>query len=417
MQLSNNTNKYKFIQGICFSIISLNLLWAFFADSRFGGLFSYACILMFGFMIINFCMNISNSMKYGTFLCYVSFVLWSLVMIIAYEYAYPIHSRATFLVMTMDSYAIFFVRLFVSVIPCMVFVDIHEFKSSKTLKIIIFIILATTLFFVSRAIAINPNALRERALIEGEGYNYILLYTPAYAMTYSYALILPVFLHKSFVTDGKTRIFYVVCTVMMAYIIFVAQYATALIIAIIGIAVYLLLISSSVKRAYIILVMLLLWYIISALDGGADIFRWLANQVDGVWSQKLNDIALVLSGNSDTGSVSGRADLYRESFNSFLASPVIGKFHKISGTIGGHATAIDVLGMAGIVGFALMLLCFLTNFARFSSMKNFAESKPAIIACVTEFIILIFFKNIITSMAIFFVYFVLIKYLLKLEEV
>ena len=47
---------------------------------------------------------------------------------------------------------------------------------------------------------------------------------------------------------------------------------------------------------------------------------------------------------------------------------------------------------------------------------SYTVAKPAVIACVLEFVLMAFLKNMITSMAVFFAFSVMVPLLLKSEE-
>ena len=404
-------------QGFCFYLIAFNLLWAYFADSPLSATFSLACIAMFGFMVVNIFLNGTRPVKSTTWLGYAGFIAWCSVMIGVYGTIYSPHSVVSFLFFSMDGAAIFFVRVFVSVLPCMVFVDFDEYTIDKKAKIAIFAILITSVYFTSKAVATNPDALRARGTMEYLGLEEILVGTPGYAMTYAFSLLIPSFLHKCFIAKEKnTKIFYGIGTAMLSYIVVVAQYATALLIAIIGILVYLLIASKPKNRVYIIIATLAIVFVLNLTGGVSGILDTLSKHVEGTWAIKLKDIALTLEGKQDSGSVSSRADHYNESLATFLQSPIFGKYTKDTGSIGGHATAIDVLGLTGIVGFIFMAASVYGNFARMKNHPSYKTSKPAVIACMVQFIALIFSKNIVTSMAIFFAFYVLNPLLLKSKE-
>lgn len=403
-------------QGLCFFVIALNLLWAFFAESILSRVFPICCIGITGLVIVSMSARIGKSFKVSVFAGYVGFVIWCLIGIFIYGFIMPNGSQATFLLFTMPGYAIFFVRMFVSVLPCMLFVDLNEFKIHKFIKVVIFVVLLVSVFFVLRAVAIDPDALRTRAT-EGESEMFeILRWTPGYAMVYAYAIILPAFLHKIKVTTKKTRVFYLCCTLMIAYIVMVSQFATALLLAIVGTLVYLLLTARKQNRIYIIFIMALFIYIVLVLDGGADIFRWLSNRVSGTWATKLNDIAETLSSGESTGTVSDRTVLYLKSWQSFLKSPLLGGITNVKAELSGHATALDVLGSGGLFAFMPFCMYIYGTYARMRNHTSYTVTKPAVIACVLEFVLMAFLKNMITSMAVFFAFSVMVPLLLKSEE-
>ncbi len=407
---------FRTLQGFCFYIIAFNLLWAYFEQSFFSIFFSVACLGITGMMVINLAVNSQVNTKASNLLCYVGLCVWSFLMIGVFGSIYSTHSVVKFLFFSMDGGAIFYIRLFVSVLPCMVFVDLAEVTIDKKAKMAMFLVLAVSVFFTAKAVAVNPDALRARGTMEYLGLEEILIGTPNYSITYGFALLTPVFVHKWKITSGKARLFYGVCLALLLYIIVVAQYATAFLLTIMGILVYLFLVSDTRTRVYLVLFSLLVGLLLWATNGGSDIFYALAKKVEGTWATKLQDIALTLEGQKDSGQVSGRTEYYSQSLNAFFQSPILGKYMKNTGAIGGHATAIDVLGLSGIVGFFFMMMSIYGNFARMKNHPSYQEMRPVVITCMVEFLALVFLKNIMSSMAVFFVFYALIPLLLKAKE-
>ncbi len=409
-----NTSLENKIYNIAFIIISLNLLWAFFADSVLAKLFYPACIIISFYMF--YFLSTNSKMKKDESIIYLSFVVWILVMAVAYIFFYDVHSEISFLFFSGDSYGIFFIRLFVSVLPCIFFVDNNIFKINKVTKFLFFIVVLTSLLFVLRAVIFDPDAIRLRKIMYNNGYEDIIKYTPGYAMVYAYAILLPAFLHKMVNTSGNTKTFYAFCFFSMAYILLVSQYATALIMGIVGVFVYLFLIAKPQTRAYLGVIYLVLGIILLLTNGGAEIFEWLSTKVDGKWAEKLQDIAVTLSGGEAVGDVSARTVRYELSFKAFLESPLFGKFAKETGGLGGHSTALDVLGLTGIIGFIPCMYSIYGTYLRMKNHPSFEKSKPAAITCVLVFLIMIFSKNMITSLPVFFAFYVMVPLLLKSEE-
>lgn len=416
--LEQNKQKYNLIktgQVFCFSIVALNLLWAYFADSALTKLFPLACMGITGITLITVIINKDKKIEKGVFIGYAAFIIWMLLEIVLHGYFVRSSGTLSFLFFNMPPYAIFFIRMFVSVLPCMVFVDYNEFKINKITKVIIFVVLAVSVFYVSRAIAVNPDALRDRVAMENENLGDVLKGTPAYSIVYSYAILFPAFLHKIKVTTQKERLFYIACAIMLIYIIFVAQFATALLLAIVGALLYMFFIAKGRNRLYIILLAVLIGYVIIALDGGADIFRWLSKNIEGRWAKKLEDMAQSLSGQS-TGDVALRADRYKMSLEAFYKSPIFGMFINTKSSLGGHSTAIDVLGSGGIIAFIPFVLYMYGNLMRMKNHPSYSVAMPAAIACFVEFVAMAVLKNMITSMAVFFAFSVMVPLLLKSEE-
>jgi O-antigen ligase len=339
-------------------------------------------------------------------------------MIIANQFFYHAHRDLTFLFLTMDAHAIFYVRLIISVVPLMFFVDTNEFKETKAFKVILAAIVGTNALFTFRAVRFFPDAIRARATMEYIGGEAYLFATPDYAMVYGMALIFPVFLQKmkNAPRKSKERYFYMICAALIFYVVLVSQFATALLIAIIGTLVFFLIGMRNNKRMFIISI--IIFTVLTLRITGLDVItlKFLASNISGTWADKLNDFALTLSGDALTGSLSFRSELYMQSLNTFLQSPLAGIMAKPFGSLGGHATAIDILGLSGLFGFIPFLLTFIYNVKRICRTCNFRKNNGAIIACAIEFLVLVLSKNIITSLSVFLAFFVLIPFLLKIES-
>ena len=295
----------------------------------------------------------------------------------------------------------------------MFFVDFNKMIAKKSTKFILLIIVVSSAFFMARAIQAHPDAVRARATMEFLGYGDFLKGVPDYGQVYAMAIIFPVFLYKAKNSIKFEKFCYVIILGLMAYIIIFSQFATALIILIIGIFIYLFLSVKPSQKVFVGLLFLFFVLIVVFMDGGADILNWLSKHTVGAWSTKLRDMASSLSGRQDSGMVSSRVDLYNESFKSFFASPIFGKFIESSGDIGGHATNIDILGLAGLFGFSFWALTIYFNYVRMVKFCTTKDAKVVVITCTIQFILLASLKNIISAMAIFLAFFVIIPAFIK----
>ena len=236
-------------------------------------------------------------------------------------------------------------------------------------------------------------------------------------MVYGMALIFPVFLQKIKNAQTKSdRIIYLIFAALIFYVIMVSQFATALLIAIIGSLIFFLFSMGGNKKVIVIIIIACLFFYVHVTKMDIALIDTLANSVEGIWSEKLHDISESLSGSTLSGSLSERNDLYQESLKTFAESPMFGIMANTTGSLGGHATAIDILGLVGIFGFIPFVLTIIYNFKRVCRTCNFPKNKASIIACNIEFIVLIFTKNIITSLSVFFAFFVMFPLLLKIEN-
>lgn len=418
MRKKYKINFLRVAQMMCLIFAAFSLEWALWTEFSFSSmLFSVACI---GGVLLTFVYvaPYMEEIRWKKVIPeYMHYLFWILVMVIANEFFYERYSKITFIFLTMDAHAIFFVRLLVSVLPFMFFVDQNKFKETKLFKAIIGIVIATNAFYTFRAVQFFPNAIRARATMEYIGGEEFLYATPDYAMVYGLALIFPVFLQKIKNSEQRIdKIIYLIYAALSFYVILVSQFATALIIAIVGTLIFFMLGMAGNKRVVILLVLAFLLFYVHITKMDVEFLTMLANSVDGTWAEKLQDMADSLSGSALSGSLSTRNDLYQTSLDTFLESPLLGIMAYSNGKLGGHATAIDILGLSGLIGFIPFALTYVYNFKRVCRTCNFPKNKAAIIACNIEFIILVFTKNIITSLSLFFAFFVLMPLILKAES-
>lgn len=418
MRRKYKINFLKIAQMMCLVFAAFSLQWALWTEFSFSSiLFSVACIGAVALTFVYVAPYMEEIRWKKVIPEYMHYIFWILVMVIANGFFYKQHKEITFIFLTMDAHAIFFIRLLVAVIPFMFFVDQNKFKETKLFKVIIGIVIATNAFYTFRAVQFFPDAIRARATMEYIGGEEFLYATPDYAMVYGLALIFPVLLQKFKNSEQrKDKILYLIYAALSFYIIAVSQFATALIIAIVGTLVFLLLSMAGNKRIFILLILafLILYVHITKMD--IEFLNMLSDSVDGTWAEKLQDISESLAGSSLSGSLSDRNDLYQTSLETFLKSPLLGIMAYSNGELGGHATAIDILGLSGLMGFVPFVLTYIYNFKRVCRTCNYEKNKAAIIACNIEFIILVFTKNIITSLSVFFAFFVLMPLILKAEN-
>ena len=418
MRRKYSLNFLKLAQIMCLTFTAFTLLWALWTEIPYtSALFSLACIGGTAFAFLYAAPNIQDLKWKHIIPEYMFYFFWIAIMVIANEFFYAKHSKITFIFLTMDAHAIFFIRLLVAVIPFMFFVDQSKFKETKLFKLILAAVIGTNAFYTFRAVQFYPDAIRARATMEMMDAEALLYATPDYSMVYGMALVFPVFLQKIKNAQTKSdKFIYLVFSALIFYVILVSQFATALLIAIIGALVFLLLSMGGNKKVVVLISIVCLLFYVHITKMDIALIDTLANTVEGIWAEKLHDISVSLSGSTLSGSVAARGDLYQTSFKTFFESPIFGLMANPFSSLGGHATAIDILGLTGIFGFIPFVLTIIYNFKRVCRTCNFPKNKASIIACNIEFIILIFTKNIITALAVFFAFFVLFPLLLKIEN-
>ena len=161
MRKKYKINFLRVAQMMCLIFAAFSLEWALWTEFSFSSmLFSVACI---GGVLLTFVYvaPYMEEIRWKKVIPeYMHYLFWILVMVIANEFFYERYSKITFIFLTMDAHAIFFVRLLVSVLPFMFFVDQNKFKETKLFKAIIGIVIATNAFYTFRAVQFFPNAIR-----------------------------------------------------------------------------------------------------------------------------------------------------------------------------------------------------------------------------------------------------------------
>ena len=402
--------------GILFlGLIGLYMMWPLWSETPLSASFTVACFCLFLTVILDGLTKANVGIRSGVFLGYISLLFWMGIMAYVYEECYHTHSRSNFFFINLDSHAMFFLMVLISCIPAMVFVDMYKLRANKFLALLLLVVLATTAFFTFRAVSVNPNAIRGSRTMEFLGQGELLFGTPSYSTIYSLMFMIPIFLHKAINTKGFYKKAYIICFILSLYMVAVSQLATALLISALGILIYLFFrVKQSSKLGILFLILVIVLFMIN--NNGYNLLMSLADSIEGDWSRKLLDIAKYFAGEQDAGMISGRVEFYKDSWESFKLSPIFGKIFENSGKIGGHATAIDVLGLTGLFGFIPFVIAIICNGYRMSSISNTSYSKPIIYAVVLQMMFMVFTKNIITALPILFTYFVLVPLFIKLES-
>lgn len=275
-------------------------------------------------------------------------------------------------------------------------------KKSKTLlEVIMLLGLLVNLYYVLRAINVYADAIRATETAEGLGYGNLLTGLVSYAQVYSLPLIIPTIMAKISNSKGKKKLLPLIALAVSVVMIFLSNLATAGLLCILGIVLYLIMNIKSNKKYIYFLVFCLLLII------GFAIYEWFFETLiswvgaDTTWGKKLADILKSIQLDEASGSVAGRTELYEKSWNSFLASPILGAILNPDCYIGGHSTLLDILAGGGIVGFSLYAMFMYMSYKAVKKTLFFKENAKCVKITYIVFIALICFKNTITSFAIY----------------
>ena len=144
-------------------------------------------------------------------------------------------------------------------------------------------------------------------------------------------------------------------------------------------------------RNFIILFIVVLFLLITK-DLIIDIlFYLLENNESATYAGKIKDFIMFAETGEADGQISGRGNLYQESFNVFINNFILGS--NDNSNIGGHSVFIDRMAMLGLIGF-IPFLIFQFSFYKSVENKLVNELKPYFWFSVLFFIIMGFVKAI-----------------------
>ncbi len=182
------------------------------------------------------------------------------------------------------------------------------------------------------------------------------------SFAFIYSLVL---LHPLFVGYFRTRGRYVLSaltTVITAFCVIESEYTTALLLFILSCVAYFLPAKSDTRlnrnRLTLIMVFLLVMLLMLPI-----LLNALA-ELDALESssEKLRDIAGMLQGKEAVEQDTiARQEVYSNSWETFIGSPIFGAGLFESGSYGGHSYFLDILAGWGIIGITV-IVCFLISF-------------------------------------------------------
>lgn len=251
------------------------------------------------------------------------------------------------------------VQMIVSMIPALVF---HKVRKNDKIRKIFFYLLSVMIAFVFVKTFVelinNPSISRVLAHAEVDGKStdsFRLKNIGGFGHAYGMVFVLIAFgLYYRKITVGRTKLLIFLLTVFGGWYIYLAEYFLALILVLFGLILcYLIEIRNSGLKVILIFLCLVALFI------SPSIFSFLSSITEGTISSKFLEIAQSIGSGTVTGASStARGNVYLQSLEAFLSSPVWG----ISGSsimyssIGGHSTILDFLGQTGLIGFLAYIL-------------------------------------------------------------
>lgn len=396
--------------------VSLRLLWALWAEQMVAEyLYLIGCFAGFLWMLFYFFSNIKRNYNFLTVIQFFFTLLWCVAMFLGYEIGY--HQQiVSFFGIPMDSFSRSIVYGFILLLPGIIFADQYRLRLGKFIKIIIFAVAVTSLYFTVSAVIKDPDALRMGMWEEVYGDLEMFYGLPDYSVVYSFALIVPWLLHKTSQSSGKNRLYYLFVVVSIVVIIAVSQFATALLGTIVCIVIYYSIYLLKKNPGVVVLVAILCFLLVLGISSIASWLKTLSTTVEGEWAVKLEEIALYLAEGQSTGDLGARTDLYSLSFEQFLKSPLLGAIVTDGGKIGGHSTFLDILGLTGLFGVIPYVIMICAFFTRLRMKKESVSYRAGVWSALSVYSIFMFTKNIISAISINYTFFVILPILFFSEE-
>ena len=194
-----------------------------------------------------------------------------------------------------------------------------------------------------------------------------------YDFVYSVSFLCPCLLFLSRTVSWIKKIAFLVVTALVVFYTASCGLVTTSIIALAGIAIYLVIkISNQQLRRFIIgLIAFLFVFLIifgeSLMLNAMIFFNEMCD--NDIINGKFMDIISVLQGGAEQyGTISGRTSRYAISWGTFKQSPVFGGFlFGLMNTSGGHSTILDYMAITGILG---LLLYFIMLFMLYRKVSQ-----------------------------------------------
>ena len=260
------------------------------------------------------------------------------------------------ILVTTNDYTLIYNLIFM--LPILVFshfsIDIKDKKFIKMLLIISIALFAITMVMTINTLAQHPGAARVLASRQFTEYGYDLYVrsgTGGFDFIYSVTVMIPVGLFVSIhITKRKIRIIAICFTIGAIITVLLSGYATAILLATLGIALVVCTINKWMLGTVIIISPLIIGLYLSHRMDIANYISDISRQFSSrAVSQHLVEIADIIAQKSDVDNLE-RADHYKKSLESFLAHPLLGNYIFAGpSSVSGHSTILDLLGGTGLV--------------------------------------------------------------------
>lgn len=275
----------------------------------------------------------------------------------------------------------------------------------KLARLLLFVSIINAILSV-RALLNNPSIIRAIAGRTGDtiGFSINIIGVAGYPIVYATAIIFPFVIGGIKILKGIYKIISIFIAALLFIYVYASALATAIIVLLIGIVFVAFFSMKKFKRLLVLPLILILAAIIFNTDILAHLIADTAAYIEiPQYQQKLSDIANTIYTEEATGSVEGRSDRYKKSFNSFISNPLYGVGFNKNGdvNIGGHATILDIFGLLGIMGGLPFLLFIYYCYCICKELWENTVYTSYVKASFLNFIVVATLKSIMSSYAIF----------------
>ncbi len=173
---------------------------------------------------------------------------------------------------------------------------------------------------------------------------------------------------KAKALSTKLRVFMLVCYVVVFYMIFLAEFTTALLVSTI---ILMLTFVMGRKNAAVGYLLVGIMFVVLLLLGNnlLDILHKVAQKLDVSYLQTKIEMIMSSSANGSADSLK-RVETYMESINGFLSDPIFG-----SGKAGGHSQIMDTFSTIGLFAIPYVIMLF----SAFKKMGEYIKTTSLII--------------------------------------
>ena len=207
---------------------------------------------------------------------------------------------------------------------------------------------------------------------------------------YGGLLVFVIMLYLCGIVKNKwLKAFFVLSCVCCAVFIFMATYATAIVLLVVALA--LMILRRSRLSAFLLILALLVCYFFRA-NIGDYIMSWskTVNYSD-IFQEKMYQIGYMIKFGESAGTLAGEEGRWARmgwSWDTFLQHPLFGGFTVDNAKIGSHSEVFDLLGRFGLYGFVSLFVFFVYLFRDIAKNLSTKTGKNMLFVCIILYLLI-----------------------------